>query len=251
MSNGLQLIAKGADFSAIAAGVIGLTTSVTSGLQVLHFLGRGSAAYAVKNYAPGGTDAVVSGSPTFSEPGMAGNVSNNIRFGAKPTDHGFSMAAVFKNRPGAITISYPAGSHIVAALTQGATYFELNTSNAALTSISFPDGSSPPLSSATTLKASIAKVAGATWEMYIGDVEDNASVRLYHPKDGTSASAAASTRDFVYDNPNNFSAPLFTTGSATDDVALFASWNRLITPEERATFYAEMKAQLSPFGVAI
>lgn len=244
---GIQLRDSTADFSAISIGDAGLYTSITTGLLAL-FEPRRRASKAIKNSAPGGSAGGAVGAPTFSAGSASVSVGNGINFNVAPAgDH--TTIIVMKMKTGGTTADMVAGAWGSAPATQGGAYFNLYNYRIAFNATTFAAGSTPPLSGYTQLLAYLDLAAVANFEMVAGIAESGVSARIYQPKTGALFSAAATGRAFIYDNPGFYkTVPL---GASAQDVALFAHWNRVLTPTEINTFYAEIQAQLAPSGIVI
>lgn len=249
---GILLVSKNSDFSANPVGHAGLYTSITDGLQSL-FETRRSASKATNNSAPGGASGSVIGAPTFSAASTNVGPANTVLFGSKPTSGGLSMAVIVKMKNGGVANDGVAGVSLSgAAATNGSVLFSLYNRQLSFQGYSYAAGSVPPLSGYTALVARQNFLADSdgVFELFFGVLENNVSVRLYHPKTTTLTTNPAVGRDFAFNAPPLFSTAAQNTGY-TQDVAMFAHWSGVKTPAEMNTFYSEMQSQYAKLGLVI
>lgn len=243
---GTRFTESGADYSTISLGHAGLYTSVSTGLVAL-FETRRSASKAINNSAPGSAPGTILGAPTFSAGSAAVAPANKVSFATKPAGS-HTIIAILKVKNGGTTADGVVGSYLNPT-TAGAAYFTASNWRVSVEAVVFPAGAVPPLSGAAGLIASIDMPAVANFEMVAAVMESGVSLRLHRPKTGTLVSATAVGKDFAFNNPGDYgTVPL---GAAAQDVALFAQWNRVLTPAEIATFYAEIQPQYARLGLAI
>ena len=244
---GLVIIAKGADFSGVSIcnkyfeyhfGTIPDLTEL--------FETRLSISEALTNKM-GTTRGVLFGAPTFQADSMVSDAVNGIRFLSKPYGS-HTIAVVFKNRPGAITNSYPAGSISANIASKGGSYFLMDSTNINLAGLAYnPDGSYD-----NTYNAYLAKEAGNTFELYIGRFTNGVGIQLDHPKTGQTA-IAATTKNFNMPDPDYYCAGARYPNivEPTDNVTLFAHWSRAITDDEIVAFYNAAKSRLADYSITI
>ena len=222
---GLQLVAQTDDFSSIGFGLLGPETSITSGLQGLFSL-NADAANAVFNYSSRGSVAPsIVGSPTIDQTGLVTNQTNYVNFNFAPSGDR-TVAIVFY--VDATAVGFPLSS-----FTPGDyEYLQITSTDVVLV----VNGVSSRI---------IPKTAGRA-DMYVIAVKDFASLELYRPRDKISSKVEVGGSQTHSQN--------YRTGAQSDNSPtksmLFAYWNRTLTSAEIDTFYAEMKAYLSDFGVA-
>lgn len=242
---GLVIVAKNADFSANPVGHAGLYTTITDALESL-FESRRSAGKSIHNSAPEKLDGSVTGSPTFSATSAICDISNKIVYPSKPSgDH--TIAIVMKTQNGGANSNSPAGAMGAALATTGGSYFAHYNWRVDIKALSYASAT-PPLSSGTTITASITTDAAARYELFLATVVSGVGLKLYQPRTGASA-FTASARYFAQDNPQNFR--MVPGGAASFENLLFAHWSKVLSAGEIDTFYAEMKEQFARIGVAI
>lgn len=247
---GLAFIDKNADFSAFSLGHLGLYTSVTSGLLGL-FETRRSIPKTVQNSAPGVAGATILGAPTLSAGSANVSNGNGVVFPSAPNaSHTIAVVAKMK-AGGSITGDMVVGSWSAASFSaKGAAYLNIAGYQARFESTVYTAGATPPLSTATTAAAILTLPSVASFELLVGQVENGVSIRLYHPKSGAVATTSATGKDFANNAALNYQT-ISNPAGAAQDVALFAHWNRVLTPTEIATFYAEIQPQLARISVLI
>lgn len=247
---GLAFIDKNADFSAFSLGHLGLYTSVTSGLLGL-FETRRSIPKTAQNSAPGGAGATMLGAPTLSAGSALVSNGNGVIFPTAPNaNHTIAVVAKMK-AGGSISNDMAIGSWSAATYSaKGAAYFAFANYQARIEAMVYTAGATPPLSSAATKAATLTLPSVASFEMLVGQLESGVSIRLYHPKTGVVATTSAIGQDFANNAALSYQTIPNPAGPA-QDVALFAHWSRVLTPEEIATFYAEIRPQLARISVSI
>ncbi|HEY1035535.1 MAG TPA: hypothetical protein VGE09_11200 [Pseudoxanthomonas sp.] len=243
---GLVLVAKNADFSANHVGHVGLYTTVTSGLLLLHETRR-SASKSINNSAPDGPEGSVSGAPTYAGGYATVTSSGKIEMAEAPAGNS-TLITILRTKAGGATSDYAVGSLGSSPGTTGGLYLANYAYTLRLQAVSFAAGSTPPLSGATTLTASITMPSVSRFEMHAGTIESGSAIRARIPRTGQVASASASGREFLFVGAPPIAAGLAATGQ---DVAVVAFWNRVLSDAEQDTFYAEMKGQLARLGVEI
>lgn len=248
---GRLLIDPSADFSANPVGHAGLNTSVTNGLIALHEL-RYSRSKACHNSAPGELGGTEIGSPTYSDTSINVTKDNSILFGCHPKNGGYTFAFVVKLKNGGTVSDGVVGAFDGSGATTGTAYAYHYNRRTQLGLSCYPAGTVPPLSGVATLAPFLDSVSGddGKFRLFIATAEDNVAATLYYPGGGTSNAASAVGKEFLFNGPAEFrTCPL--AGTTAQDVALFAHWNRVITSDERAAFYSEMKEQFARFGVTL
>lgn len=250
---GIMLYDKNADYSANGVGHAGLYTSVTSGLQALHELRR-NGSKALNNAAPGKPNGSAFGSPTYLATSVTTTNANGVIFGSKPANGGLTVATLVKMKNGGVLTDSVVGLNALGAssIAAGSLWFYLYNRRIAFNAYSYALGAVPPLTGHTEIGAFQDFTAGSDglYELFFGVLENNVSLRLYHPKTGTLTSTSATGRDFCFDNPKNIQTHPF-SGTTAQDQAMFAHWSRVISPTEMNTFYTEIKEQYALLGLTI
>lgn len=242
---GLVLISKNADFSANAVDHLGLFTSLTDGLVLLHETRR-SESKAIRNSAPNGGDAYQFGAPAYDANSVAVSPSSGLVFDAYPGGSS-TLIAVAYTQPDGGTADRIVGS-VMNAANGGVTMFSFG-GQAGVNAYSYPIGQTVPITAGNQLHAAYFAAGSGRYEMLVATCENNVSARFRVPRTGTQAVSAAVGRVFMVDRPN----PIKTVpeGSQSQDIAVVAYWNRALTNAEQDTFYGEMQDQLGRLGIVI
>ena len=249
---GTKFVEIGADYSAISLGHAGLYTSVSSGLKILHEIRR-SASKAVNNSAPGGPKGTILGSPVFSAASTLVSGGNGIKFGVGPANGSSTFVVTVKvKNTGNTTLNVISGVVSDNPVIYGAAYFSVSDLQVRFDAISFPLGSTPPYSGYSTRSAFTVFPSDSpdgSEELLFAVMESNVSLRMYHPKTSKVITTDAVGRDFLFNTPALFQTS--NPGGAAVETALFGYWNRVLTPAEMNTFYAEIKTQYAQIGLVV
>lgn len=248
---GVMIVANTSDFSANPVGHVGLTTSVSAGLQSLFEL-RKTASKATNNSAPSRIKGSVVGTPGYYPDHLTVSPANSVLFPSKPANGGLTIATVVKSKLGGSTSDHVVGSDITGSAVNGSVTIHHYNRRTQLTPYHYAMQSSP-LSGYAQLGAYLDLAAGldGTYQLFVGVLEDEVSARLYHPKSGAvHVKPVAAGRFFSFDAPAAFRTASAPSGGS-HDVGLFAHWNRPLTLAEINTFYAEMVTQFAALGVTL
>lgn len=247
---GILLIDKNADYSSSAIGYLGISISVTDGLESLFEL-RTNSQRASRNLADDNT-ASVAGSPTFGALATDFNAIGQMVFPTKPSNLGENtIAFLLKIKNGGTSSDGVVGSLPASPNSNGSIYITQYNRRVQLTTSSYPTesgGSSTNVSAYLDMPAS-GELDGS-YQLFFATVKSGVGVTLQRPLGNSVASAA--TSNYFYYNPNSSNNyKVLPLGSGTQSLGLFASWNRVLTSQEITTFYNEAKAYYEKNGLAI
>ncbi len=253
---GILLFDKNADFSTNSLGHAGLYTSVTSNLRGLFELRR-SLSKSRQNSAPDNDLAAsIAAGVTFTPTSMNLSAVGQVTFSDGPANTGANtIAMIVKIKTGGTTGDRVLGSLTPNPTADGAFYFvhyNLRTQIYTTFFDSQADGGAYSGQSQAFFDSGASDEG--TFQMFVGTVESEDSIKLYHPASGAIVSAALSAGQFAYYRQSvadrNFGG-LLAGASAAQAVSVFANWDRALTSGEVATFYSEMKDQLGRIGLQI
>lgn len=238
---GLSIIINNADFSAVSVGKFKSIFSITG--QTHTFDLNTSFEEAKLNVVADGAATQV-GTPTFSEQAMTGDGSNLLSLGVAPLGD-LTMLVVFKTEPNVATVKYPLGSFDNPA--NGACYFqELGTNLSFVATVH--DAGGVFLNNATT---TLTLPAVENFECYTARMQSTAGVTLNHPRTGGVDSASTPTGYFNYPAAGDFTTPLSANAAQTNEIALVAIWDRVLTDIEIAAAYRDAKLHVAKSGITI
>lgn len=236
---------KNVDFSPIRVAQIELNTSVVAGLQSFYDL-RTSESTAVTNALTGIADGRVIGSPVFTSMHAVVGNGSAISFGSKPDTASRTVAVIFLVSRSTSERSYPFGCWPGNPLINGGEYIDCFGTNADYEGTVFEPGTTTYATNATT---PVINLGLNNYEFLAYRVTDQSLVKLTHPRSGVSTTRAT-TKSFMFPNPTNYSAPLYANATNLSDPAvMFAHWDRVLSDEELATFYSEMKAMFPSHSI--
>lgn len=250
---GLLLIDKAADFSALGLGHAGLYTTVVSGLNAL-FETRRSSSKAANNSAPDKVGGSIIGSPTLLPASVQGDNANGVDFGPSAAPLGEqTIAFILKHSQLADVPSATTIGHL--ALSGAGVGYVLDFTFSGFNRITF--GATMHVDPAytgvgtTTKSAYVQLPADDRFDLYIGTLEDLVSLKIEQPRLGLMSETLTPT-GYWFPPGGNYSRWKTSTGAnKAFELAMFANWNRVLTAQEKTTFYAEMQAQFGLLGVDI
>lgn len=248
---GILLIDKNADYSSSAIGYLGISTSVTAGLESLFEL-RTNSQRASRNLANDNT-ASVAGSPTFGALATDFNAIGQMVFPTKPSNLGENtFAFLLKIKNGGASNDAVVGSFPVSHYSNGGVYIVHYNRTVILESTSFPTVSG---GSSTNVNAYLAMPASGeldgSYQLFFATVKSGVGVTLQHPL-GNAVVSTATSNYFNYNPNSSNNYNVLPLGSGTQQsLGLFASWNRVLTSQEITTFYNEAKAYYAKNGLTI
>ena len=255
---GILLYDKNADYSAVSVGHAGLYTSVTDDLLSLFELRR-SASKAGNNSAPANpVRASIAGAPTFYDTSMGLTATGQIVFPSQPTNGGETTAAIIlKIKNGGSSPDQPFGSSTTTPATNGICYFAHYNRELTFQSTLF-DAQELPATYQASVSAALTIGTGeydGTFQLFVATLKSEDAVKLHWPKRGLVGSVAIASGRYAYFNQ----APALAGrrwaaragGSANFEGSMFAHWDRVLSDDEIATFYAEMKEQFGLIGLEI
>lgn len=234
---------KNKDFSAIRSAIVRGTTSVLSGL-LAYYETRGDAATALTNGATGVLDGTASGIPTFTAAHAVVDKDNALLFGTKPAASASRTLALILRPISASVTTYPLGSFGASPTTNGAEYLRL-----AGLAVNYEGTTFNPSTRASTGNANTPGITLElnTYDLLLVRITDQQKVDLIRPRTSeTKTVATTNTLAFLEAAPN-YRAAISTSTTDDNNIALFAHWNRALTDQEIAKFYAEQKAKFSAF----
>lgn len=251
---GILLLDKNANFSGAPVGNAGLYTSVTSGLLSL-FETRRNASKARQNSAPASNlEAGIAGG-TFNATSMDFTAVGQVTFPTAPVNAGENtVAIILKIKNGGTGSDSPVGSFSGSATTTGAAYFVNYNRRVSFESTAFNSQTSPSTFVANKSAYLDMPADGSldgTFQMFVATLKSEVGLTLYRPSTGASSTAAMTAGQFAYFSPSAVNFRANGNGTGQQGVAMFAHWNRVLTPSEISTFYAEMRDQYAMLGLTI
>lgn len=254
---GILLLDKNADFSANSLGHVGLYTSVTTDLTGLFEL-RQSAGKARQNSAPDNdNELVVSGTPTFNATSIDLTDVGQLTFPMGPANGGEnSFAAIIKIRNGGSSSDATLGTVPPAPTTNGACYFRhWNRRMQFETTIHNAQTGTPTFVEVSTAyhDAPSDGSLDGTFQLFVATLESETALKIYWPARNALKTTSLSAGKFAYFNSAATNWKCRGKAGTTDQqsVAMFAHWERVLTADEVATFYGEMKKQFGLIGLVI
>jgi len=253
--SGILLVDKNADYSAIAVGHAGLYTTVTSGLLSL-FETRGSVGKTEQNSAPANAaPAVISGAPVFSTDGVTLTTAGQISFPSRPSNGGENtFAAILELKGGGQVGDAIVGSVPGTPNDNGSIFLSTNSSGISVYARTYDS------QSAATGLATISSVQSLPGEfgkrfLVVVTAKSEDSLTLYVPRAGATKATALAAGRFLFFNGASGSSGLFrapaTTVTQSQNLSMFAHWNRALSAGEVSTFYGEMRQQYERLDIAV
>lgn len=231
---------KNKDLSSIKSGFVG-ATSVYSGL-LSYYSTRRNLPDSLINLSTSSVDAVVNGAPTFTEQHAVVNKDNAITFRTNPNASASRTWAVIFRPLRTSGLTYPVGSFGLSPAVNGAEYLALTGTSVIYEGISFDPSTG---AFAGVLRTTSTALELNRYDLVVVRVVDQQKVDLLLPRLASTKTAATSSSLNYSASAANFRAALSASTSDNENISMFAHWNRALTDEEIAIFYAEQKEKFA------
>lgn len=246
---GISIVDKTADYSSVSLGFNGIYTSATDGLVAIHEL-RGSVPRIINNAASDKSDAKVIGAPVITNNRTTVTNGNTVDMGVKPIGQR-TVAIVAKMRTsgvynkGLILDNWNYGD-----TTNGGDVYRLYSHIFAAQGLAHTDAT-PSNTLDIDVIASIAVTDIVGDELFVVTMQDNVGLTIYHPRTDRKVFTATPNKFFSTKLPQSYRFVRTDFLSESQDVSLFALWNRPLTSEEIAKLYKDLQPQMDNIGISI
>lgn len=234
----IQLIALDDDFSSFSYGTLGPSTSLTAGLRALASIGEDEVTTET-NFAFGGQDFTIVGSPSYTTEGLISDVDNYVNFNLEASGGDRTMAFVFyvasgvNNFPFSAFNAAPSYGEYLNVDGSGIIRFETISVGGGSGGVNWP---------------SVPR-ANDRFELVLVRIKNNVSIDMYRPRDAALSLKNHAGVDFDLTGRYHRTSMVATVGSSR--APLFAEWSRALSDAEANLFYSEMQGVLAARGIDI